>query len=87
MGTPSTSTNARLAPLAPSPRNETPCEVGFAVWLPERRSSCESRHLAQLVVGGQRPPLFQLLVADDHRVGLRLRRCRRRWEGSTCASR
>src|SRR5271165_5499122 len=36
---PSARTSARLAPLAPSPRNETPCDVGLAVWLPERRRS------------------------------------------------
>src|ERR1039457_3588636 len=36
---PSASTSARLAPLAPSPRNDTPCDVGLAVWLPERRNS------------------------------------------------
>ncbi len=71
MGTPSTSTSARLAPLAPSPRSETPCDVGFAVWLPERRSKLESRHLAQLVVGGERPPLLELLVGYDD--GIRLR--------------
>src|ERR1022692_1118621 len=36
---PSARTSARLAPLAPSPRNDTPCDVGLAVWLPERRNS------------------------------------------------
>ena len=36
---PSASTSARLAPLAPSPRNDTPCDVGLAVWLPDRRNS------------------------------------------------
>ncbi len=36
---PSARTSARLAPLAPSPRNDTPCDVGLAVWLPDRRSS------------------------------------------------
>ena len=36
---PSARTSARLAPLAPSPRSETPCDVGFAVWLPDLRSS------------------------------------------------
>ena len=39
MGMPSARTRARLAPLAPSPRNDTPCDVGLAVWLPDRRSS------------------------------------------------
>src|ERR1035437_507315 len=38
-GMPSASTSARLAPLAPSPRNDTPCDVGLAVWLPDRRNS------------------------------------------------
>src|SRR6266404_6516815 len=37
IGTPSTRTIARLAPLAPTPRNDTPCEVGLANKLPERR--------------------------------------------------
>src|SRR5580693_8046749 len=37
-GTPSSSTSARLAPFAPSPRNETPCVVGFAVRLLDRRN-------------------------------------------------
>lgn len=36
---PSSSTSAREAPLAPIPRSETPCEVGLAVRLPERRKS------------------------------------------------
>ena len=39
MGTPSLRTMARLAPDAPTPRKLTPCEVGFAVRLPERRKS------------------------------------------------
>ncbi len=54
MGTPSTSTSARLAPLAPSPRSETPCDVGFAVWLPERRSKLKPgtwRSLSSVVSG------------------------------------
>src|SRR5690348_15374090 len=38
-GTPSYKTRARLAPLAPMPRNETPCEVGLAMRLPLRRKS------------------------------------------------
>src|SRR5581483_4678374 len=36
-GKPSAKTRARLAPLAPNPRRERPCEVGLAVRLPERR--------------------------------------------------
>ena len=36
---PSSSTSARDAPLAPTPRSDTPCEVGFALRLPERRKS------------------------------------------------
>src|SRR5580693_5310352 len=36
-GMPSSSTSARLAPLAPNPRRETPCVVGFAVRLLDRR--------------------------------------------------
>src|SRR5947207_10658620 len=35
-GIPSSSTRARLAPLAPTPRRETPCEVGLATRLFER---------------------------------------------------
>src|SRR6185503_20314354 len=38
-GTPSYITSARLAPFAPTPRNETPCVVGFAVKPPERRNN------------------------------------------------
>src|ERR1043165_1388253 len=34
---PSSRTSARDAPLAPTPRSETPCEVGLAVRLPVRR--------------------------------------------------
>src|SRR6185503_12587687 len=37
-GAPSYITSARLAPFAPTPRNETPCDVGFAVRLPDRRN-------------------------------------------------
>src|SRR5581483_5837610 len=36
---PSERTSARLAPLAPSPRSETPCAVGLLVRLPLRRKS------------------------------------------------
>src|SRR5688572_3522572 len=36
-GTPSRRTAVRLAPLAPTPRSETPCVVGFALRLLERR--------------------------------------------------
>src|SRR4051795_12389352 len=36
---PSSSTSARDAPLAPTPRSETPCDVGLALRLPERRKS------------------------------------------------
>src|SRR3954468_23884695 len=39
MGTPSYKTTARLAPLAPTPRNETPCAVGLAVRESVRRNS------------------------------------------------
>jgi hypothetical protein len=35
-GMPSARTSARLAPLAPVPRRETPCVVGLAVRLPAR---------------------------------------------------
>src|SRR5689334_20881134 len=38
-GTPSYITSARLAPFAPTPRSETPCDVGFAVKPPERRNN------------------------------------------------
>src|ERR1043165_2720171 len=38
-GTPSYITSARLAPFAPTPRNETPCDVGLAVRPPERRNN------------------------------------------------
>src|SRR6266704_1227026 len=48
IGTPSSSTSARLGPLAPNPRSDTPCVVGFATRLLERRKSekpgtCRSR--------------------------------------------
>jgi hypothetical protein len=36
---PSSSTSARDAPLAPTPRSDTPCDVGFALRLPDRRKS------------------------------------------------
>src|SRR5437773_9611442 len=39
IGIPSASTTARLAPLAPTPRSDPPCEVGFAVRLPDLRNN------------------------------------------------
>src|ERR1051326_598679 len=38
-GTPSYITSARLAPFAPTPRSDTPCDVGLAVRPPERRNN------------------------------------------------
>ena len=38
-GMPSSSTRARLAPLAPTPRKDTPWDVGLATRLPDRRKS------------------------------------------------
>ena len=78
---PSSSTSARDAPLAPTPRSDTPCDVGFAMRLPERRKSvkpgtCRS---ASSVVGAA-VGLHRLARDHDHarrRVGqprLRLRR-------------
>ena len=67
---PSASTRARLAPFAPSPRNETPCEVGLAVWLPDLPQQSEPGNVAQLVVGRERSPLLQLGVADADGVRL-----------------
>ena len=38
IGTPSMRTSARLAPLGPMPRSDTPCAVGCVTRLEERRN-------------------------------------------------
>ncbi len=60
MGMPSTSTSARLAPLAPSPRSETPLRCRIRRLAAGAPQQLKARHLAQLVVGGERTPLLQV---------------------------
>ena len=77
---PSSSTSARLAPLAPTPRSETPCEVGFATRLPDRRNrvkpgtwrSASSRVRAAVAARSSGPSTIVSAAVSLARIGVRV---------------
>ncbi len=69
IGMPSSNTVARLAPFAPTPRNDTPWVVGFANRLPERRKSENPGACRRHVVNREAAGNLELLARHQKLVG------------------
>ena len=83
---PSARTSARLAPLAPKPRSDTPCDVGLAVWLPDLRRSEKPTTFRSLSSVASAPHCLQLVGTDDHCVRLCFQIVHTGWQNSGASS-